>query len=147
MSVTVPVVRTRRNFTKADKVAAFARAKGLCEGIRQDGQRCNAVLIPGRWRCDHITPDAMGGEPVLENAQCLCPLCDGEKTPKDISNIADAKALEASNLGIKGESAHKFPGNRQSSVKAAVGGGAKPRAKAESRHAPPLPRPPLFVDI
>lgn len=90
---------TRRNFPQAVIAASFLRAEGRCEGKRPDGDRCNAVLVKGRWRCDHIIPDAMGGEPVIENAQCLCPLCDGEKTPQDIANIGLAKRREALDIG------------------------------------------------
>lgn len=89
----------RRNFTTQTRLDAFRRAGGRCEGRLDGGARCNAVLVPGRWRCDHIIPDAMGGEPTLENAQCLCPLCDGRKTPRDVTEIARAKRREARAVG------------------------------------------------
>lgn len=92
---------TRRNFTKATQVARFKLCGGLCECILDAGSRCNAVLIPGRWHCDHHNPDGLTGEPTLENARCLCLECHAIKTKVDVANIAKAKRVEAKHIGVE----------------------------------------------
>jgi hypothetical protein len=91
---------TRRNFPKSVMVARFQQCGGKCEGTLSNGKRCNAVLVPGRWRCDHHNPDALGGEPTLTNARCICLQCDSRKTPNDQTYIAEAKRREAKNIGV-----------------------------------------------
>lgn len=81
---------SRREFPESVKVAAFQRCGGRCEG-----PDCGKKLIPGHFRYDHRIPDFMGGEPTLENCQCLCDDCDGVKTNgADIPAIAKAKRRE-----------------------------------------------------
>ena len=55
---------TRREFTSKIKLAAFERAKGQCE-------RCTGKLYPGKFRYNHRIPDALGGEPTLDNCEVL----------------------------------------------------------------------------
>lgn len=124
----------RRNFPKAVIAAAFARAAGRCEGLLDDGNRCSAVLVKGRWRCDHVIPDALGGEPVLSNSQCLCPSCDSVKTPDDQSNIARAKRREAADIGGSLKAKGRFPQPPK-------------RVRAAKDKLPLPPRRSFFVDI
>lgn len=94
----------RRDFSNATRAERFKLCGGRCEGILESGERCNAILIPGRWHCDHDLPDAMGGEPTLANARCLCVPCHtGVKTPADAERIARAKRQEAAHLGAKAQ--------------------------------------------
>lgn len=83
----------RREFPARVKVAAYERSKGVCEG-------CGGPLQVGRFHYDHRIPDAMGGEPTLENCVVLCIGCHGAKTTRDdVPAIAKAKRREARHLG------------------------------------------------
>jgi len=89
--------RDRKEFDKETKKVALARSGGRCECmVNRDGEmiRCNAVLIPSRVEYDHLIPDALGGEPTLENCVAACILCHAEKTKQDVRQIAKAKRLE-----------------------------------------------------
>lgn len=89
---------SRREFSKAVKIQAFGRAKGFCEN-----EACGARLLPHKMHYDHLIPDALGGEPTLDNCQVLCLPCHGEKTAKhDVPTIAKAKRIHIRNvMGIK----------------------------------------------
>ena len=109
----------RREFTRKVMAAAWKRAAGRCEG-------CTAYPI-GLGHFDHIIPDAMGGEPTLENCQVLCRNCHGEKTAKrDVPAIAKAKRREARHIGAH-KSRSPLPGGRGSPLKRKIGGGVVPR--------------------
>ena len=83
----------RREFTAKIKVAAFARAKKRCE-------RCGAILVSGKLRYNHRIPDALGGEPTLENCEVLCLGCDSEQTYKtDIPKIAKTRRIRKREAG------------------------------------------------
>jgi 5-methylcytosine-specific restriction enzyme A len=91
----------RREFSKQVKRAAFERAGGYCEG-KPYGQRCGAKLHVGKFHYDHDIPDALGGEPVIENCVCLCVACHKDKTGKqDIPAIAKTKRIQDRHRGIK----------------------------------------------
>jgi 5-methylcytosine-specific restriction enzyme A len=88
----------RREFPKKVKLAAFERASGRCEG---DG--CGARLTPGKFAYDHVLPDALGGEPTLDNCAVLCTACHAEKTGKgDVPRIRKADRQRNKHLGIRG---------------------------------------------
>lgn len=89
----------RREFSKAVRAAAFQRAGGRCEG-------CGAKLMPGRFAYDHVLPDALGGDPTLENCQVLCSggraTCHGIKTAeRDVPATAKADRIREKHLGIR----------------------------------------------
>lgn len=95
------MTRKRRNFSKNTLAEGFARCGGRCEGIREDGARCNVVLVPRRWHGDHIRADGLDGEPILSNLACLCIPCHDKKTnTKDKPAIAQAKRRDASHVGV-----------------------------------------------
>ncbi len=80
---------TRREFPAKVRVAAFERAAGRCE--RED---CRKQLFPGDIFYDHVIPDALGGEPTLENCQVLCKSHHDPKTrAEDIPRIAKTKRI------------------------------------------------------
>jgi hypothetical protein len=83
----------RKNFSKAIIARRFAHAGGRCEAIIE-GKRCNAVLVPGKWQCDHDTADGLLGEPTFENARALCADHHANKTKRDVEAIARAKRVE-----------------------------------------------------
>lgn len=84
----------RREFSAKVKVAAFERCEGRCE-------KCTTRLMPGKIIYDHRLPDALGGEPTLENCQVVCKTCDAPKTARDQGDIARAKRREAKFIGAK----------------------------------------------
>lgn len=85
----------RREFTAKTKGLAFVRSGGHCE-------KCTAYLMTGRFHYDHVIPDALSGEPTLENCEVLCTACHGEKTRKaDVPTIAKVKRIRAKHIGIK----------------------------------------------
>ena len=85
---------TRREFPAKVKVAAFQRANGLCEV-------CGEKLWPARFRYDHKLPDALGGEPTLENCVVQCLACDKPKTADDIRRIRKADRQHRNHIGVK----------------------------------------------
>ena len=85
----------RREFPAKVKMAAFDRAGGSCEF-------CSARLYPGKFRYNHRIPDALGGEPSLENCEVLCINCDATRTYQtDIPRIAKSKRVRRVHAGIK----------------------------------------------
>lgn len=96
---------SRREFSPKVKLAAFQRANGRCEG-----DDCGGRLTVGKFHYDHRIPDAMGGEPILENCEVLCVGCHSKKTRQgDIPTIAKVKRLELRHAGIKGPSSFRKP--------------------------------------
>lgn len=85
----------RREFPARVRVAAYERSKGLCEN-------CTAPLYVGKFHYDHRIPDALLGEPTLENCVVLCVACHGEKTTKeDVPRIAKAVRQRQKHLGAR----------------------------------------------
>jgi hypothetical protein len=54
-----------------------------------------------RFQIDHVIADAIGGEPVIENAELICESCYSVKNPADTSKAAKTKRIEAKSLGVK----------------------------------------------
>lgn len=101
-------MRQRREFPPKVMVDAFERAKGRCE-------KCSARLVPGKFQYDHRIPDAMGGEPTLENCVVLCSACHSIKTTtKDIPAIAKVKRIRRKHIGAepKARGFYRPPGIR-----------------------------------
>lgn len=85
---------SRREFPKIVTLKAWERSGGHCE-------KCTAKLMPGRFQYDHIVPDALGGEPTLDNCQVLCSACHGEKTAgRDVPAVAKSNRVRAKFLGL-----------------------------------------------
>lgn len=92
---------SRREFSKQVKRAAFERAGGFCEG-QPYGERCPVKLTLGKYHYDHVIPDGLGGEPVIENCAVLCVACHKDKTTtKDVPAIAKTKRIQDRQKGIK----------------------------------------------
>lgn len=107
----------RRPFPAKVMLAAFERAKDHCES-------CTARLVTGKFQYDHRIPDAMGGEPTLENCEVLCTSCHSGKTRLgDIPAIAKVKRIRAKHAGIKKATGRPMDGTRRSPFKAKIGGG------------------------
>ena len=84
----------RREFPARVKVSVIKRAT---RGKAVYCEKCGALAK--RWQIDHIRPDGLLGEPVIENAMLICEPCWQEKNPKDTKTIAKAKRREAKNIG------------------------------------------------
>ena len=83
-------ITSRREFPRSVRIEVVKRAvrNGIvcCE-------KCGAFAK--RYQIDHIIADALGGEPVLENAQLLCEFFYLPKNAADAEAIARAKRREA----------------------------------------------------
>lgn len=112
---------TRRDFSRKTKAQAFARSGGKCE-------ICTARLMPGKVRYDHRIPDALGGEPTLENCVVQCITCDKPKTADDIRRIrkADRQRDKSTGALAKRPSFQSVP---------------FPKAPAQRRASSPLTKP------
>ena len=96
----------RSEFPKSVRRQAFERAKGRC-------QKCTAPLFPGRYRYNHILPDALGGKPVLDNCEVLCLNCDAPVTyEQDIPRIAKADRARAKIMDGQKRKSRPIPGSR-----------------------------------
>lgn len=83
----------RREFPRKVMSDAWDRCGGKCE-------RCSTKLFPGKYQYDHILPDALGGEPTLENCAVLCTNCHGEKTAKsDVPTIRKSDRVRDKHRG------------------------------------------------
>lgn len=90
------MTRSRREFPPKVRLAAWQRAEGCCEDCRRE---IVGPLAPAQY--DHIVPDALGGEPTLDNCMVLCRPCHGLKTAgADVPRIAKAKRIEKKRAGI-----------------------------------------------
>lgn len=107
---------SRREFPAKIRVAAFERANGHCEG-------CTARLVAGKFRYDHVLPDALGGEPTLANCAVLCTACHGAKTAKgDVPRIARMKRLRAKHIGATTRTSRPMPGSKASGLRKRMDG-------------------------
>lgn len=82
----------RREFPRKVRAAAFLRANGACE-------RCGARLKVGEGEVDHVLPDALGGEPVLANAEVLCRPCHAGKSADDVRRIRKSDRQRDRHIG------------------------------------------------
>lgn len=85
---------TRREFSKAVKLAAYQRSGGHCE-------ICTSKLYPGRFDYHHDKEDTFGGEPTLENCVVACVACHSKITRKRAAVIAKSNRVRNREIGIK----------------------------------------------
>jgi 5-methylcytosine-specific restriction endonuclease McrA len=87
---------TRRNFSRAVKVAVVKRCT-------RDGivycEKCGAIAK--KFQIDHVIADALGGEPVISNAELICEPCYQVKNPQDTTLAAKVKRIEAKHIGVE----------------------------------------------
>lgn len=122
----------RREFSKAVRRAALARAEGQCEGMLTDGSRCPCALQVGRFHYDHIVPAALTEDASVENCQVLCRPCHAAKTVIDVGVIAKVRRVRDRHAGITGSHRRPLPGGRASPFKRLIGGGVV-RRNADER--------------
>lgn len=113
---------TRREFTKAIKVAVVKRATKngnvYCEG-------CGALAK--KWEIDHDRPDGLLGDATLDNARLLCRPCHVAKTAADVAAIAKAKRVEARHIGVRKKPTLKSRGFEKSAKDRTIDKDALPR--------------------
>lgn len=113
----------RKEFSKKIKLEAYQRSGGNCEN-----PECGTRLYPTKFHYDHVNPDAMGGEPTLENCRVLCTACHGRKTgEQDIPTIAKSNRQRANHLGLKVKRGPPMPGSKRSRWKKKMDGTVVPR--------------------
>ena len=106
----------RRPFPAKVKREALKRAEGRCE-------ECTFMPHLGKLHYDHITPDALGGEPTLENCRVLCVMCHRDKTGKrDIPMIAKADRLYKKHNGAAKPKGRPMLGSKASGWKHEMNG-------------------------
>lgn len=114
---------SRREFPAKIRAKRFELAGGHCE-------KCGNRLFPGRIHYDHVIPDALGGEPTLENCEVLCTPCHGAKTSgEDVPRIAKSKRVRNNHIGAKPPSRNPLPGSRASGWKRKMDGTVVRREK------------------
>jgi len=84
----------RQEFSKQTKMLASERANGRCE-------RCGTFLQSGLYHYDHVIPDAMQGEPTLENCQVICKTCHSSKTSGDRKTIAKSNHVRERHRNVR----------------------------------------------
>ena len=109
---------SRREFPPKVRKLAWEIAKGCCA-------HCGCYIRVGNGPIyDHRVPDAVGGEPTIQNCQVLCKCCNSLKTfVNDIPQIA--KTLRILKKIAKAEAKHSrpMPGSRASNWKHKMSGG------------------------
>ena len=94
----------RREFPQSVRKAAFARCcrNGTMPGIPQC-ENCGAELRSGNIEYEHLNPDGLGGEPVLENCGVWCRSpCSRQKTSKqDNPRMAKADRVLKKSFGLQ----------------------------------------------
>ena len=110
---------SRREFSVSVKKAAWARAAGICEC------GCDQPFTDHpkeRPHYDHILPDALGGEPTLENCKVIRVCCHLVKTGTyDMPKIAKARRGENDRRNIKAKS-RKIAGSKDTPFKKKLDG-------------------------
>lgn len=104
---------TRRNFPNAIKLAAWNRCGGICEC------GCGQKIIRAEY--DHIVPDALGGDPTLENCQVIDARCHRIKTSTvDVPAVAKGERIERKRAGLW--RSRPMQGGRKSALKKRMDG-------------------------
>lgn len=128
---------TRREFPTRIKVVVIKRA------TIDNVVYCEACKSPTRrFQIDHINPDGLTGEPVIENAQLLCDGCYAVKNPQDTSAIAKAKRREAAHLNARTRPKIELKGAPFAKTQEAI-----ERAKKPSKLDGLPPRRAMFMDV
>lgn len=116
-----------RHFSTKTKRDAWKRCKGHCE-------KCTTKLSTGNIIYDHVIPWEISHDSSLENCQCLCKSCDGQKTyGQDLSTIAKVHRIEDRAIGIERPS-KKLPGGRNTGLTLTMRRGPQRRMSQSEKH-------------
>lgn len=107
----------RREFSRKVRAVVFLRANGCCEL-----PECKAKLKTGEGHYDHILPDALGGEPTVENCQLICNECHKAKTRDDVRQIRKADRQRDKHNGTFKRKSRPMPGTKASGIRKRMDG-------------------------
>ena len=104
----------RNEFSKATKLIAWERCKGMCE-------LCGLKII-GVAEYDHIIPCGLGGANDVHNCRCVCRKCHGKKTSEqDVPMISKAVRIAEKRNGVR-RTKNPLPGSKASRWKRRMDG-------------------------
>lgn len=110
----------RQEFPKSVKLAAWKRCGGICEC------GCGQKIIRAQY--DHRIPDALGGEPTLENCVVLEAKHHQKKTVEiDRPAIDKATRIREKNAGIRKPKGRPLPGTKASGFRKRMDGSVEKR--------------------
>jgi 5-methylcytosine-specific restriction protein A len=112
------------DYRDGDFTAPAVREALRVQALRGVCEDCTAKLFPGNVEYDHRMPDALDGEPTLENCTVLCRACHKVKSAEDASNLARALRREANHIGARAPSRNPIPGGRDTPWKMTFARGA-----------------------
>lgn len=110
----------RTEFPQSVRKKAFARCCQRCdvEGVENipgvpQCENCGNVLRAGDIVYEHVQPDGLGGEPVIENCKVYCrKICATKKTvEEDNPRMAKADRVLKKTYGLRGKR-RTIPGRR-----------------------------------
>ena len=115
-------LKRRSNFPPKVKAEAAFRSGGKCES-------CSARIGSGGFHYDHIVPDALGGQPTVDNCRVLCLTCHRAKTGKrDVPQIAKANRQHKAHIGAKRRKGPPMPGTKASGIRKRMDGTVERRS-------------------
>lgn len=121
-----------RHFSRSTKRAAYARSNGRCEN-----STCG-IALPAGWggiHFDHRIPWAISRDSSLDNCQCLCFQCHGEKSAtRDVPTIAKVQRIADERIGIKRYSAQPLPAGKRSAISKKLNGEVVKRQSQAEKH-------------
>ena len=85
---------TRREFSKATKLAEWQSSGGLC-------RHCKAKLFPGNIEYHHRTECTFAGSAGLDNCVALCRACHSVVTSGRAAVIAKSNRVRNKHIGIR----------------------------------------------
>ena len=106
---------TRRSLSTKDRVQVFGQGDGRC-------YLCNLTIKPREpWECEHPTPYAIGGSDKLDDLLPVHVACHGDKTKRDVFEIAKTKRIYAKHIGAKQPTSRPMMGTKASGWKKPFG--------------------------
>lgn len=111
----------RREFPQSVRKLAFKRCCGK-DGIPRC-ENCGNVLRSGNIEYEHLDPDGLGGEPILENCGVWCAVtCSSKKTHTlDNPRMAKADRVLKKTYGLKPKG-RPMPGSKASGLRKRMDG-------------------------
>lgn len=108
---------SRREFPPKVRKLAWELAHGCCA-------HCGCYIRAGNGPIyDHRIPDAVGGDPVIENCQVLCRLCNTLKTyVDDIPQIAKTLRILKKIAKAEAKQSRPMPGSKASGLRKRMNG-------------------------
>jgi 5-methylcytosine-specific restriction endonuclease McrA len=110
----------RTEFPQSTRKAAFKRC---CRNGVPHCETCGIELRSGNIVYEHVDPDALGGEPTIENCKVHCRNCAHRKTvDEDMPRIRKADRVLKKSYGLERTVTRKMPFGRRSMLKRKING-------------------------